>query len=81
MQQSIKIVRYFVPFSTNLILYVAALRDDDADNSDLEDDANPGESTEHQLVNKLRAMEQPRTQKEKYPTGRIVGMVKRNWRA
>ena len=63
------------------ILSVAALRDDDADDSDVEDDANPGESTEHQLVNKLKEMEQPRTQKAKHPTGRIVGMVKRNWRA
>jgi hypothetical protein len=65
----------------NSIMYTAALRDDDADDSDVEDDTNPGESTEHQLVNKLKEMEQPRMQKERHPTGRIVGMVKRNWRA
>ena len=65
----------------NLNRFVAALRDDDADDSDAEDDTNPGESTEHRLVNRLNGMEQPRAQKEKHPTGRIVGMIKRNWRA
>jgi len=65
----------------NSILLIAALRDDDADDSDVEDNEIPGESTEHRLVNKFNVAEQPRAQKEKHPTGRIVGMIKRNWRA
>jgi len=82
MQWWIKMVRHLILCPLlNSVLSIAALRDDDADDSDVEDDANPGKSTEHQLVNKLKEMEQPRAQKEKHPTGRIVGMIKRNWRA
>jgi exosome complex exonuclease DIS3/RRP44 len=68
-----------VPYSLRLIhLNTATLKNDDAADSDGEGEDNDAIATESKA---LRTETATRLANERQPTGRIVGIIKRNWRA
>ena len=75
-------------FQTWLYIYliqwdVAALKNDDAEDSDLDDeDHDAAAALEAELIRRGKIDESGRrAPAEKQPTGRVVGVIKRNWRA
>lgn len=71
----------FPPFSrcsASHELNSATLKNDDADNSDDEGEENEAIARESKV---LRAENAAKRANERQPTGRIVGVIKRNWRA
>ena len=64
--------------SSKLISFVATLKNDDAENSEEEGDDNNVMAREAKA---LRDEAAERRMNERQPTGRIVGVIKRNWRA
>jgi hypothetical protein len=62
-----------------LIHYAAALKNDDADDSEGEDDDATGADAETRIACRLR-QEEMEPGKEKSPTACVVGIVRRNWR-
>ena len=80
MKWSIKIVRggnnLMLEFSF-LTYSVATLKDDDA-----EDSADEADVEGHEvLVRESKVLRTEQRSIEKQPTGRVVGIIKRNWRA
>lgn len=65
------------------VVYVAALKNDDPDNSDAEEGEGVDDSEERLLQRELRqsAKTTKKAASEKQPTGKVVGVIKRNWRA
>jgi len=66
-------------FSRPLTRHAAALKNDDADDSEGEADDATGVDAEARIASRLRR-EETEPGKEKSPTARVVGMVRRNWR-
>lgn len=68
---------------TNRYSKKATLRNDDPDDSEEEEDAGKGdaEARERRLLAQSNAQQQSKASTEKQPTGRVVGIIKRNWRA
>ena len=68
-----------MPYSLRLIhLNTATLKNDDAADSDGEGEDNDAIATESKA---LRTETATRLANGRQPTGRIVGIIKRNWRA
>ncbi|KAI5120011.1 hypothetical protein M0805_008472 [Coniferiporia weirii] len=59
----------------------STLRNDDPDESEEEDDDDTALAEEHERRMVARESAQVKPASEKQPTGRIVGIIKRNWRA
>lgn len=73
----------FIEMYTDLGFYSATLKDDDAESSGDErdeDELNEALSREKKLLLKEQREKQKKVQ-ERQPTGRVVGIIKRNWRA
>ena len=69
---------HYLQNSKLMFLSVAALKNDDAENSDDEGDDN------NVMAREAKALRDEAAEKrvdERQPTGRIVGVIKRNWRA
>lgn len=65
-----------------LLPFLAALKNDDADDSDEEREA--GDDTEAKLIQREKRDAKATAKAnalERQPTGRVVGPIKRNWRA
>ena len=63
--------------STSEQHHLATLKNDDAEDSGEEGD----EDNDEVLVKESRHIRSEKQTSEKQPTGRIVGVIKRNWRA
>jgi exosome complex exonuclease DIS3/RRP44 len=68
-----------VKISLPLTRHAAALKNDDADDSEGEVDDSAGVDAEARIASRLRR-EETEPGKEKSPTARVVGIVRRNWR-
>lgn len=64
-------------------LLLATLKNDDPDESDEEgeDDGALAEQRERTMLARESANTRKSASTEKQPTGRVVGVIKRNWRA
>lgn len=64
-------------------LRLATLQDDDPDESDeeVEDDTALAEERERRMLARESVNTQKKASSEKQPTGRVVGIIKRNWRS
>lgn len=66
---------------SQLLTYICveALRNDDADDSEEESEEGRAANEEARIAKRLHR-DETEAGKEKLPTGRVVGIVKRNWR-
>lgn len=69
----------FLFYPINSLINSAALRNDDADDSDAEIEAIDQENEERHIAKRVSGQEKD-PKKERLPTGRIVGIIRRNWR-
>lgn len=67
--------------SAYLLTAVATLRNDDPDSSEEEDNDAVALVEEQERCTLEKEATQTKSSSEKQPTGRIVGIIKRNWRA
>ena len=70
-------------FGKLTIFTIATLKNDDPDNSDPEEGEGMDDQEERLLQKELRESSKAKKSRasEKQPTGKIVGIIKRNWRA
>ena len=79
--QECELITYLLVPLRILISYPATLRNDDPDESEEEEDDEVALAEEHERRTLEKEATQAKPPSEKQPTGRVVGIIKRNWRA